>query len=45
MFFKQFTVDDSPGRAEELMKMINGKYGTNAGPDDIANSGKRILPI
>ena len=44
MFFKQFTVDDSPGGTEELMKMINGKYGTNAGPDDIANSGKRILP-
>ena len=45
MFFKPFTVDDTLGGAEELMKMINGKYGTNAGPNDIANSGKRILPI
>ncbi|MDY7036299.1 MAG: aldehyde ferredoxin oxidoreductase C-terminal domain-containing protein [Thermodesulfobacteriota bacterium] len=41
--FVAFPLGDIPSAAEGLMEMINGKYGTSLGPDDVTGLGKVIL--
>jgi len=43
--FVNFPVADDPVGGEGLMELVNGKYGTNMGPDDVAELGKKIVKI
>ncbi len=43
--FAGFPLADIPSGGEGLFEMINGKYGTTIGPQDVTELGKRVLRV